>query len=503
MMMQTTLTWENIPEPLLTRILSFLSIGDVARVSLVCNRWYGISQDNSLWRRLFRRKFKPKKLRIRNSDVTWKEEYCRLVERTPTVCVQELTLHKDEVLHVAFSTSGKEFVTNSKDATLKIWRMDEQYFRAELEHEESMRRFYWRYTWASKFNETDTLLLVAGVVSDLNGEIAIFRKNEEKEDGAYRPAYSILSRVINNPYDVVGDWASSNHFFSGRLVSSGNLLGGFSSSLYLCQVEETAASNTSAPAASSVPRNEVLRLDRLRCLQVTDRSQFQDDTVFMTRIHSRQDRVIESEEQTADPACREVLTNRRMCLIFLSARESLAPHQVGFCLVQPADLDRVPCISEPDYVINLHGHIVGLCLSQDQRYLYVNVRPWPPNSSPSLLESPPIASEIEMRVVDLQTLQLTQDIYTGHRGFTDSMDAFYIYIDLSSSLVCSGSEDSIGRLWDRYYGCKVGELQHGQCVNACAFSPRNPEVLVSVSDDNLVKVWHSRALVRQVGDQTK
>jgi len=37
MMMQTTLTWENIPEPLLTRILSFLSIGDVARVSLVCN----------------------------------------------------------------------------------------------------------------------------------------------------------------------------------------------------------------------------------------------------------------------------------------------------------------------------------------------------------------------------------------------------------------------------------------------------------------------------------
>ena len=40
-----------------------------------------------------------------------------------------------------------------------------------------------------QFNETDTLLLVAGVVSDLNGEIAIFRKNEEKEDGAYRPAY--------------------------------------------------------------------------------------------------------------------------------------------------------------------------------------------------------------------------------------------------------------------------------------------------------------------------
>ena len=36
------------------------------------------------------------------------------------------------------------------------------------------------------------------------------------------------------------------------------------------------------------------------------------------------------------------------------------------------------------------------------------------------------------------------------RGFTDSMGAFYIYIDVSKDFVGSGSEDERGRVWDRY-----------------------------------------------------
>ena len=36
------------------------------------------------------------------------------------------------------------------------------------------------------------------------------------------------------------------------------------------------------------------------------------------------------------------------------------------------------------------------------------------------------------------------------RGFTDSMGAFYIYIDVSKDFVGSGSEDNLGRVWDRY-----------------------------------------------------
>ena len=49
------------------------------------------------------------------------------------------------------------------------------------------------------------------------------------------------------------------------------------------------------------------------------------------------------------------------------------------------------------------------------RYLYVNVRRWPENCLPNLIESPAIASEIELRVVDLENLTLLDTVYSGHK----------------------------------------------------------------------------------------
>lgn len=53
-----------------------------------------------------------------------------------------------------------------------------------------------------------------------------------------------------------------------------------------------------------------------------------------------------------------------------------------------------------DKLIDLHGHIIGMGLSPDHRYLYVNSRPWPKGyiiSNP--LEPPPIAQEIDIHVI--------------------------------------------------------------------------------------------------------
>ena len=36
-------------------------------------------------------------------------------------------------------------------------------------------------------------------------------------------------------------------------------------------------------------------------------------------------------------------------------------------------------------------------------------------------------------------------IYTGHKGFTDSLEAFYIYLDTTDTMVASGSEDCRAR----------------------------------------------------------
>lgn len=45
----------------------------------------------------------------------------------------------------------------------------------------------------------------------------------------------------------------------------------------------------------------------------------------------------------------------------------------------------------------------------------MNVRRWPENCEPNLLESPAIASEIELRVVDLENLTLMNTVYSGHK----------------------------------------------------------------------------------------
>lgn len=65
--------------------------------------------------------------------------------------------------------------------------------------------------------------------------------------------------------------------------------------------------------------------------------------------------------------------------------------------------------------------------------------------------------------------------------------------------VCSGAEDKHGYLWDRHYGVCLAKFPHNDVVNSVAFNPRDPEMLVTTSDDYTVKVWRSRAMVKTLG----
>ena len=82
--------------------------------------------------------------------------------------------------------------------------------------------------------------------------------------------------------------------------------------------------------------------------------------------------------------------------------------------------------------VELHGHVVGIALDHSGRFLFANVRRWdqsgtsnivllprwPLGAQPNRGEVPPIAQEIEMVVIDLNTLQILPKTYTGHKGFT-------------------------------------------------------------------------------------
>ena len=140
-----------------------------------------------------------------------------------------------------------------------------------------------------------------------------------------------------------------------------------------------------------------------------------------------------------------IIDPRDKWLIFTCGSETYTPHQIGFKKIKSFKFksrldpglslqDRVveykrrkaleengQNVEQPDYsnyaavadrfdtmdcVIDLHGHIIGMTLSPDHRYLYVNSRPWPSNYTISdPLHPPPIAQEIDIHVIDLVTLK--------------------------------------------------------------------------------------------------
>ena len=55
----------------------------------------------------------------------------------------------------------------------------------------------------------------------------------------------------------------------------------------------------------------------------------------------------------------------------------------------------------------MYGHIVGVAISPENDLLYVNVRSWPDKAVPSLRDPPCISNQIEMKIIDLHSFQLS------------------------------------------------------------------------------------------------
>ncbi|KAK3607873.1 hypothetical protein CHS0354_038303 [Potamilus streckersoni] len=156
--------------------------------------------------------------------------------------------------------------------------------------------------------------------------------------------------------------------------------------------------------------------------------------------------------------------------------------------------------SKLDHIIDLDGRVVGVCLSEDQRYLFINFRPWIDKvDRAELRERPHLSPNIEVRVIDLLTFQDMSVKYIGHKGYFPSFMCCLVYLDVSQDYIASGSTNTEGYLWDRHYKCILGNFEHGPgVVNAVAFCPGNQECLVTVSDDNTIKVWRSKRLMKRL-----
>ncbi|XP_077692046.1 F-box/WD repeat-containing protein 5 isoform X2 [Eretmochelys imbricata] len=110
-------------------------------------------------------------------------------------------------------------------------------------------------------------------------------------------------------------------------------------------------------------------------------------------------------------------SNKKKYLIFTTGCLTYSPHQIGIKQILPHQMTTAgPVLGEErrsdeffdslDHVIDIHGHIIGMGLSPDHRYLYVNSRSWPRDcviSDP--MQPPPIAEEIDLHVFDLKTMK--------------------------------------------------------------------------------------------------
>ncbi|KAF4525229.1 hypothetical protein B566_EDAN014004 [Ephemera danica] len=219
-----------------------------------------------------------------------------------------------------------------------------------------------------------------------------------------------------------------------------------------------------------------------------------------------------------EDADHELLEHKDKFLIFTTGSKTFTPHQIERLAERDrqAELEKnaAPRLPEPnwldydsvadkfhavDHLIDLHGHIIGMGLSPDHRFLYVNSRPWPQNYEiRNPLDPPQIAQEIDIHVIDLVSLKEVGTMLRAHKAYTPNNECFFIFLDVCNEYVASGAEDRHGYLWDRHYGTCLAKFPHDDVVNSVAFNPCDPEMLVTVSDDFAIKVWRSRRKVKEL-----
>ncbi|XP_023371909.1 F-box/WD repeat-containing protein 5 isoform X2 [Otolemur garnettii] len=539
-----------LPDCLIYQIFLSLGPADVLAAGQVCRQWHAVSLDEFLWREQFYRYYQVARDVPRHPAATsWYEEFRRLYDMVPCVEVQTLREHSDQVLHLSFSHSGYQFASCSKDCTVKIWNND---LTISLLHSADMRPYNWSYTQFSQFNQDDSLLLASGVFlgphNSSSGEIAVISLD----------SFVLLSRVRNKPYDVFGCWLTETSLISGNLHRIGDITS--CSVLWLNHAFQDVESEN-VNVVKRLFKIQNLNASTIRTVMVADCSRFdspdllldagdtatapcrvfdlgsssdsEDEVAGPAPAHAKEgfrrflDRVLDGRTQPplservletrvakllaqghTKPPERSTASTRNKYLIFTTGCLTYSPHQIGIKQILPHQMTTAgPVLGEGrgsdaffdalDHVIDVHGHIIGMGLSPDNRYLYVNSRAWPSGAVVAdPMQPPPIAEEIDLLVFDLKTMREVRRALRAHRAYTPNDECFFIFLDVSRDFVASGAEDRHGYIWDRHYNICLAKLQHEDVVNSVAFSPQEQELLLTASDDATIKAWRSPRTVR-------
>ncbi|KAI0934659.1 hypothetical protein AcV5_006428 [Taiwanofungus camphoratus] len=132
---------------------------------------------------------------------------------------------------------------------------------------------------------------------------------------------------------------------------------------------------------------------------------------------------------------------------------------------------------QPETMIQLHGELTSVKISQDSRYALIN-------------RAPDIDSHCGIDLWDLDTGRIARK-YTGQRQSRHVIRSCFGGID--GTFVASGSEDGNVYVWHRDSGTLLEVLSgHGAgSVNSVAWNPRNERMFASCSDDKTIRIWEA------------
>jgi F-box/WD-40 domain protein 5 len=395
--------WLNLPEELLLRIFSYLPDSDLLSAGCTCSIWYQVSRDSLLWKERLKRRYAITHAQCLDSSLnafgettSFLSVYKLFEEDVPRVCLETKVFHHDEVWHVAFSHNGQLVCSSSRDGSAAIWKVNVQ-FQLEVYDainftNDGIVDEAWRHVQYSEFNSDDSLLLLSasGVSgSTHSGRIAVYHVQ----------AKTLFNEFVNYPYDIYGTWLNDREVLHGYKKFIGQ------------EISETTFT------ASDVFSNDSRVLCQVRCTNGYPRQVLTCKTDSSDECHGKQD------------------------IVFYTVGGA-NPHKLA-CSALPSgslcDSDRPPLQSKDKInhsiakVVDFQGQIIGMSVSPDHQYLYVNCRSFTDDQCAGHA----ISSNVSMRAYCVKNSTEWEHVQTlsGHCCFTSAQRCFFIHLDVSELYV--------------------------------------------------------------------
>ena len=548
-------SWNDIPEPVLIKILKLLDIKDVIACSEVCVDWNRACDDQLLWKHLFTRIFGrksndnevEKQFTLKPGAASWRDECIRLIDHVPSVLVQTLNSHTDEVLHVGFSHDGKEFASCSKDNKVIIWKkfLNGYYMPSETI---DMSIYGWTCPAQAQYSPNDINIMVLGKIDNeryTDLDLVIFSRHDNYKElcrlkdnkNAFHP---ILQRFHENVGDVHEPYI---HFLSTTISPNGYWC---SDNSFLFATEENKSITALIDMYTSIWAHPIpnindtskeLLMSGFEEPMITFKSDYSEGWASFTIIknnltfHQRDTQNNLHDMETSENNVKMDHEENTPCKVFCESnilndsrlternpsknnvplaitlslnrvrrnpnkRYGTLVHQITFHNI-PSIKDNNPdsIVGDPLKTLEIDGVIIGAAIDDKEEYLYLNVRLFVHYESEDTGPyGQQVQENIQIRVIDLKTLEFQKEFMSGHKGFTKKIfnGIFRLDVETTQNYISSGSEDSMGYIWDRHYKCLVVTLPHEQCVSCVAFDPNDEEKCVTASDDYTIKVWTSK-----------